>query len=155
MSSQSKKYFQLKKPQRWRVWQVAMTRIHPMRGKILESQKAPLSTFEPKKKKRNPPWTRDELVLALDLYLRHRLSSPQDPHQEVAELSTFLGRMGKLLGIASQETFRNENGVTMTMSNLSRLYPAYTADGRVGLQDETQVAAAQRLPRTPSTSAMT
>jgi hypothetical protein len=105
-----------------------------MRGKILESQKAPLSTFEPKKKKRNPPWTRDELILALDLYLRHRLSTPHDAHQDVAELSAFLGRMGKLLGIASQEAFRNENGVTMKMSNFSRLDPAYTADGKVGLQ---------------------
>ena len=111
-----------------------MTQSHLMRGNILESQNALLSTFEPKKKKRNPPWTRDELILALDLYLRHRLSAPHDPHQDVAELSAFLGRMGKLLGIASQETFRNENGVTMKMSNFSRLDPAYTADGKVGLQ---------------------
>src|SRR4051794_41519717 len=27
---------------------------------------------EPEREARNPPWTRDELILALDLYLRHR-----------------------------------------------------------------------------------
>ena len=82
---------------------------------------------------RNPPWSRDELILALDLYLRFRNAPPGKDSLEVAGLSAFLGRMGRGLGLTDAETFRNANGVYMKMMNFRRFDPEYTAGGRVGL----------------------
>jgi len=40
--------------------------------------------------RRNPVWSRDELILALDLYMRHCPSFPNDKHPEVIALSSSL-----------------------------------------------------------------
>jgi predicted HNH restriction endonuclease/predicted RNA-binding protein with PUA-like domain len=96
----------------------------------------PVPTPEPEDEtaaRRNPPWSRDELILALDLYLRFRNAPPGKDSAEVAELSAFLGRMGRGLGLTDAETFRNANGVYMKMMNFRRFDPEYTAAGRVGL----------------------
>lgn len=84
-------------------------------------------------KGRNPAWSRDELILALDLYLRFRKAPPGKDSDEVAELSAFLGRMGRGLGLTDAETFRNVNGVYMKMMNFRRFDPEYTTEGKVGL----------------------
>jgi 5-methylcytosine-specific restriction protein A len=39
---------------------------------------------------KNPPWTRDELILALDLYFRVGRKQVDPPHPEVIALSTLL-----------------------------------------------------------------
>lgn len=83
--------------------------------------------------KRNPPWSRDELILALELYLRHRASPLGKDDEEVTELSEFLGKMGQALGLAEVETYRNANGVYMKMMNFRRFDAEYTKDGKVGL----------------------
>lgn len=85
------------------------------------------------RKPRNPAWSRDELILALDLYLRHRDAPPGKDSQEVIELSGFLAEMGKALGVGDAETYRNANGVYMKMMNFRRFDPDYTRDGKVGL----------------------
>ncbi len=78
--------------------------------------------------KRNPVWSRDELILALDLYMRRRPAFP-DPHDgEVVELSQFLNRLGVVTAIAGTERFRNPNGVAMKLQNLRRFDP--TEEGR-------------------------
>jgi 5-methylcytosine-specific restriction protein A len=81
----------------------------------------------------NPAWSRDELILALDLYLRHRESLPSKQHEEVQELSRFLGKMGHALGISSSASFRNPNGVYMKLGNFRRWDPDYIKDGKTGL----------------------
>lgn len=81
----------------------------------------------------NPAWSRDELILALDLYLRHRESLPSKHHPEVLELSQFLGKMGQALGITSSTSFRNPNGVYMKLGNFRRWDPDYIKDGKTGL----------------------
>ena len=81
----------------------------------------------------NPSWSRDELILALDLYLRHRDALPSKHHQEVQELSVFLGKMGRALGITTAASFRNPNGVYMKLGNFRRWDPEYTKDGKRGL----------------------
>jgi 5-methylcytosine-specific restriction protein A len=43
--------------------------------------------------RRNPPWQRDELILALDLYFRHRPDTINKKHPEVAELSEILNAL--------------------------------------------------------------
>jgi predicted HNH restriction endonuclease len=79
---------------------------------------------------RNPSWSRDELIMALDLYLRSQ-SMPAKDSQEIAELVTFLRSMR---GSSSEAaTYRNANGVYMKMMNFRRFDPDYTLDGRVGL----------------------
>ena len=83
--------------------------------------------------KRNPTWSRDELILALDLYRRHRESPPSKDSAEVAELSSFLNRMGGVLGRADTDTYRNVNGVYMKLMNFRRFDPNYIKDGKVGL----------------------
>lgn len=81
----------------------------------------------------NPAWSRDELILALDLYLRHRPSLPSPKHPDVLELSNFLGRMGTALGIGPTVNFRNVNGVCMKLGNFRQWDPDYTRAGKKGL----------------------
>lgn len=78
-------------------------------------------------------WTRDELILALDLYLKHegKLADPQ--HKEIIELSELLNRMGKIVGIGAGSVFRNPNGVAMKMMNFRRLDPQFREVGKSGL----------------------
>lgn len=83
----------------------------------------------------NPDWVRDELILALDVYLQHRQSLPPKNGIVVKELSTVLQELGKRLfhPDARAKTFRNEAGVNMKLGNFRRLDPLYTSKGKVGL----------------------
>jgi predicted HNH restriction endonuclease/predicted RNA-binding protein with PUA-like domain len=78
-------------------------------------------------------WSRNELILALDLYLRLRDAPPSKDSVEVAELSSFLATMDRAKGVGEAQTFRNANGVYMELMNFRRFDPEYTADGKVGL----------------------
>jgi 5-methylcytosine-specific restriction protein A len=80
---------------------------------------------------RNPNWTRDELLLALDLYLNHRKTPPAKNSREVAELSQLLGKMSTKS--ASGKTYRNVSGVYMKLMNFRSLDPLYTSTGKSGL----------------------
>jgi hypothetical protein len=64
----------------------------------------PVPTPEPEDEtaaRRNPPWSRDELILALGLYLRFRDAPPGKES---------FRRMGHGLGLTDAATFRNANG---------------------------------------------
>jgi len=79
---------------------------------------------------RNPDWTRDEIILALDLY--HRVRPPFDESDaEVVELSQLLGKLPIHPPETRSESFRNPAGVAMKLSNFLRLDPQYQG---VGLQ---------------------
>jgi HB1, ASXL, restriction endonuclease HTH domain len=75
---------------------------------------------------RNPPWSDDELTLALELYLRRGQPSATDP--EVQNLSRMLNRLSAHAR-SGDATFRNPNGVAMKLGNLSRYDPAYAGRG--------------------------
>jgi 5-methylcytosine-specific restriction protein A len=81
---------------------------------------------------RNPAWSRDELILALDLYVRFQGNPPGKISPEIIGLSEMLGRIagGSEGGDAS---FRNPNGVYMKMMNFRRFDPIYQAQGKTGL----------------------
>jgi 5-methylcytosine-specific restriction protein A len=83
----------------------------------------------------NPDWTRDELILALDLYLKHRPNPPGKSSKEVGELSQLLGRLGERLFPPAEraQTFRNVDGVYMKLMNFRSLDPQYTNSGKKGL----------------------
>jgi len=87
----------------------------------------------PTKSQANPAWTRDELILALDLYLKHRDSLPSKHHHEVKALSQLLSQIGEALGLNQGGSFRNENGVYMKLGNFRRWDPEYIKDGKTGL----------------------
>ncbi len=78
---------------------------------------------------RNPAWSRDELILALDLYLRFPPLSLNASHSEVVELSKLLNDLGVRLGRVQTEKFRNPNGVSMTLLNFLRFDPTYSGAG--------------------------
>jgi 5-methylcytosine-specific restriction enzyme A len=81
---------------------------------------------------RNPTWSRDELILALDLYLRHRERLPDSDDAEIVELSQILN---SLFGEQAQDAtlFRNRNGVYMKLANFRAVDSLHTSQGKRGL----------------------
>ncbi len=73
---------------------------------------------------RNPAWTEDELILALDLYLRRGLLGDKDP--ELVELSNLLRSLPIYPLSERTSNFRNPNGVSRKLSNFSNHDPSYT-----------------------------
>jgi 5-methylcytosine-specific restriction enzyme A len=89
---------------------------------------------------RNPPWTRDELLLALDLYLRRRPQLPgaEDPY--VQQLSAVLNSLPIHTVRPDLERFRNPNGVSLKLANFAALDPQYPGVGmRAGSRLDAQV----------------
>lgn len=87
---------------------------------------------------RNPNWTRDELILALDLYLsRNKLPLPPSD-RDVIELSKLLNQLPIHPRTERGTNFRNPNGVSMKLGNFQRLDPDYTGKGlsRGGVLEE-------------------
>jgi len=82
---------------------------------------------------RNPTWVRDELILALDMYLQYAGNPPPKGSAEIEELSETLNRLGRYLGIATNDRFRNGNGVYMKLMNFRRFDPVFTQAGKRGL----------------------
>lgn len=76
---------------------------------------------------RNPPWVRDEEILLLDLYLRHRPMSESDAH--IGELSDLLRRLPLHPPEARAASFRNRNGIFMKLGNLRHIDPSYPGRG--------------------------
>jgi len=83
---------------------------------------------------RNPVWSRDELTLALDLYIQTggNPTAKDDPALEA--LSAVLNKMHRLNGIGGSDTLRNRNGVYLKVMNCRSSDPAYLGQGKVGMQ---------------------
>jgi 5-methylcytosine-specific restriction protein A len=82
---------------------------------------------------RNPPWIRDELILALDLYMRLKGQTFGHDAPEIAECSQLLGRLQDRLGARGATTLRNPNGVYMKLMNFRRFDPDFIQAGKTGL----------------------
>ncbi len=78
---------------------------------------------------RNPTWHRDELILALDLYLRHNPAHISQNHPEVRALSKILNALPIHSERPDVNRFRNPNGVYMKLCNFLRLDPTYKGTG--------------------------
>lgn len=85
-----------------------------------------------KERERNPNWSRDELILALDLYLRFKGNPPGKGSAEITELSAILNRISGGMS-EGRPDFRNPNGVYMKLMNFRRFDPVYRAQGKSGL----------------------
>ena len=83
---------------------------------------------------RNPPWERDELILLLNLYLRHRPGTVARTHPELVSLSRTLNALPLHSYRPDETRFRNANGVHMELANFLALDPEYHGTGlrRVG-----------------------
>ena len=78
---------------------------------------------------RNPPWSRDELIVTLDFYLAHTPSLPGKSSPEIVELSQFLNAMQTRWQATVPDKFRNQNGVYMKLMNFRHIDPEYPATG--------------------------
>ena len=79
---------------------------------------------------RNPPWTRDELILALDLYFTHNPLHISKNHPEVEALSAVLKQLPiHPAAVTARDTFRNPAGAYMKLGNFLRLDPSCDAAG--------------------------
>ena len=73
---------------------------------------------------RNPPWSHDENILALDIYLSFRNNGGvKENTPEFWELVERLNRIGELHDLPRTETFRIDNGVFLTVKNFTNLDP--------------------------------
>ena len=82
--------------------------------------------------RKNPPWTADEIILALDFYLKHRSAIPNKTDHEIEKLSEELRGLNLALGGEAKGTFRNQNGTYMKLMNLRRFDPEYSGVGLKG-----------------------
>ena len=76
---------------------------------------------------RNPPWAEEELILALDLYLRAGLLDDKD--RAVIELSRILNALTPHSDRPDAARFRNANGVALKLANFAALDPNYPGRG--------------------------
>jgi 5-methylcytosine-specific restriction enzyme A len=82
---------------------------------------------------RNPPWSRDEIILALELYMECRPNFPGPNDGRIIALSGFLNQLAQTLrGSSSGTKFRNPNGVAMKLQNLRRFDPTQEGKGLSG-----------------------
>ncbi|CAN5118301.1 hypothetical protein BH10PLA2_BH10PLA2_00150 [soil metagenome] len=101
--------------------------VVPVLEKLGFSFDAPVG-FEEKTK--NPLWTREQVILALDLYVKHQGRDPGVNHPDVIEMSALLRQMATEAGLT---TYRNPSGVIMKMMNFRSVDPAFTSKGGKGL----------------------
>lgn len=79
-------------------------------------------------RKRNPTWSRDELILALDLYFDCYPSIPSSSNSKIIELSTILNKINTQIK-EDDINIRTPDSVIMKLSNFLRLDPRYTGKG--------------------------
>jgi 5-methylcytosine-specific restriction protein A len=78
---------------------------------------------------RNRSWERDEIILALDLYMECRPNFPGPADPRIVGLSAFLNQLAQILGAPAVAKFRNPNGVAMKLQNLRRFDPGQHGKG--------------------------
>jgi 5-methylcytosine-specific restriction protein A len=78
---------------------------------------------------RNPDWVRDEVILALDLYVRAGRKQLPPTHPDVVALSGILNRLPIHDSASRAATFRNPNGISMILGNFLGIDPGHTTPG--------------------------
>ena len=78
---------------------------------------------------RNPAWSRDELILALHLYLQTRPKDIDLRDPKVIELSRLLNALSASRKSGSEQNFRNPNAIKMKCANFRRFDPDYKGKG--------------------------
>jgi len=78
-----------------------------------------------KEKTRNPKWREEELILALDLYMKNATSLPDEKGNKAIQLSNFLNELAIKEGLTLTSTYRNPNSVVMKLHNFRSFDPNY------------------------------
>lgn len=81
---------------------------------------------------RNPSWSRDELILALNLYLRIKPHTPAPTLPEVIALSRELRAIAHRSGTRPSRNFRSTASVVMKLMNFRSLDDDYAGAGLSG-----------------------
>src|SRR5262249_30281294 len=84
---------------------------------------------DPMSPQRNPAWTRDELILALDAYFAIRPRTPSPTLPQVLDLSRELNRIAERSGAARSENYRSPDSVVMKMMNFRSFDENYPGEG--------------------------
>lgn len=87
---------------------------------------------------RNPDWVRDEVILAVDLYVRAGRTQLSATDPEVVRLSGLLRSLPIHPEAARDESFRNPSGVSMILGNLLGIDPERDQQG-LGRNNRLQV----------------
>ena len=92
--------------------------------------------------KRNPSWTREELILALDYYLDHRNEDPRPNSEGISYLVAQIAKVSQTLGLTSTVVpLRSASAVEMKLRNFAAHDPLYTESGRTSLKRGNQLEA--------------
>jgi predicted HNH restriction endonuclease len=104
---------------------------------LWESLKASnkISTDVVSKQARNPPWIREELLLALELYLQNPKSPPSKTSPQVLALAEELNDLRSCLQATKLFLPRTASAVYLKMMNFRSHDPAFTSAGRVGMSN--------------------
>jgi 5-methylcytosine-specific restriction protein A len=78
---------------------------------------------------RSPNWTRDELILALDLYFRVNPRHTSSRNQDIMELTSLLNSLPIHAGVLRGAAFRNPLGVYRKLCNFWHLDPDNPGEG--------------------------
>jgi len=78
---------------------------------------------------KNPNWTRDELILALELYCRQDGGIPGVSHPDVIKLSAALNTLPIHNAAQKKENYRNPNSVIMKLGNFRAIDPSQATKG--------------------------
>ena len=74
-------------------------------------------------------WDREEHLLLLDMYLKHKDQIPGKESNQVEEMSTLLRKYHQKKGNPVHEALRNQNGVYMKLMNFRRFDPDILSKG--------------------------
>ncbi|GHB11442.1 HNH endonuclease [Modicisalibacter luteus] len=88
---------------------------------------------------RNKPWTRDELILGLDLYYKIAPSQYHRTEPKIIELSQLLAAIPALDGEFRNENYRSPSGVAMKLANIAYIDPDRSGGLRGGGSLDRQV----------------
>lgn len=78
---------------------------------------------------KNPNWTRDEIILALHLYMTAERRQLDKSHPRVIELSKTLNRLPVHSKDQRNAEFRNPTGVSMKLGNIRAIDPEFEGAG--------------------------
>ena len=79
---------------------------------------------------RNPKWTEDEVILALDLYFKLEWKDMEPDNEQVIEVSKWLNALpGQGRAVVGDAKYRNPNGVSMKLQNFKAFDARYDGKG--------------------------
>ena len=109
---------------RGKIWKEIEKMISLKTGKLFSADTEPM-----KEKKTNPDWTREELILALDLYFNLDQGQMHKGHTDVIRVSNELRELNIHEAIPDPIKFRNPSGISRRLGNFKTMDSGYIGEG--------------------------